>query len=75
MTLHIDCSTCPGAPAACEGCSVALLLGPVVSLASTTDVTPVLQPDQGINGAIAAFAAAGMLPGFEAAGDRVLRAV
>ncbi len=73
MTLHVDCSTCPGAPRACGDCSVGLLLGPVLSVAPPP--RPVTEhPEPGLNDAIATFAGAGMLPGLRVVPDQEKRA-
>ncbi|TWS19654.1 hypothetical protein FK529_10820 [Tsukamurella asaccharolytica] len=62
MTLHVDCSTCPGKPRACGDCSVGFLLGPPVTAVP------------GLNDAIAAFANEGMLPRLRVVPDQAKRA-
>lgn len=74
MTLHIDCSTCPGKPRACGDCAVGLLLGPVVAVAPQVTSEPEGEGGVDLNDAIAAFADAGMLPRLHLVPDQRRRA-
>ncbi|MBS4100138.1 hypothetical protein [Tsukamurella paurometabola] len=80
MTLHVDCSTCPAKPRACDDCAVGFLLGPVVVAAP-----PVGDPaegagqapvttEPGLSDAIAAFVSEGMLPHLRVVPDQAKRA-
>ena len=76
--MNIDCAGCAGNPHACDGCSIGLLLGPVVSVTSYDAPDPGTAAESVIaeeasaaemTEAIAVFAATGMLAGLRSVPD------
>lgn len=63
--MLLDCSTCPGRPAACDDCMMTVFLGPVgVPSSNNSEVRCdefVIDDAANIEAAIAVFSAAGML--------------